>query len=143
MPRSKPLEAASGDPGIEARRDAAREAIRHRDDRLARYRAALDAGVDPVVVGQWITEVQGERLRAEIAMHQAQGGEPMSKNQITSLVAQLGDIMATLKHADPADKADGYAQLGLKLIHDPERRVVAAETRPADPCTKRRVRGGT
>jgi site-specific DNA recombinase len=137
------LEAASEDPSIEARKDAAREAIRHCDDRLAKYRAALDAGVDPVVVGQWISEVQGERLRAEVAIQRAKGGERMSKQQITSLIAQLGGIMATLKSADPADKAEVYAQLGLRLTFDPERRVVVAETQPADPCRKRRVRGGT
>jgi hypothetical protein len=136
------LVAASEDPGIEARRDAAREAMRHCDDRLAKYRAALDAGVDPGVVGQWITEVQGERLRAEIAMQQAKSGERMTKSQITTLIAQLGGIMATLKSADPADKAEVYAQLGLRLTCDPERRVVTAETQPADPCRKRRVRGG-
>jgi site-specific DNA recombinase len=137
------LEAASEDPGLEARRETARRAIRHCDDRLTKYRAALDAGVDPVVVGQWITEVQGERLHAEVALQRAKGSDRMSKQQITSLVAQLGDIMATLKRADPADKAEVYAQLGLRLTFDPERRVVAAEARPADPCTKRRVRGGT
>jgi len=67
----------------------------------------------------------------------------MSKHQITSLIAQLGDIMATLKQADPADKAEVYSRLGLRLTFDPERRVVASETRPSDPCTKVRVRGGT
>jgi len=46
-------------------RSAARvRAIRHCDERLARYRAALDAGVDPSVVGAWIKEVQTERVTA-------------------------------------------------------------------------------
>jgi len=76
-------------------------------------------------------------------MQPAKGGERMSKQQITSLVAQLGDIMATLKCADPADKAEVYAELGLRLTFDPERRVLVAETQPADPCRKGRVRGGT
>jgi site-specific DNA recombinase len=137
------LEAASEDPGVEARRNAAREVIRHCNDRLAKYRAALDAGVDPAVVGPWITEVQGERLRAEVAMQRVKSSDRMSKPQITSLIAQLGDIMATLKRADPVDKAEVYAQLGLRLTYDPQRRIVSAETSPAGLCTKGRVRGGT
>lgn len=52
------MEAASVDPDVQVRQDAARQAIRRCDDRLAKYRAALEAGVDPDVVGKWITEVQ-------------------------------------------------------------------------------------
>ena len=44
--------------------------------------------------------------------------------------------MATLNNADPADRAEVYAQLGLHLTYQPERRVVTAEVRPTDPCTK-------
>ena len=35
------------------------------DQRLAKYRKALDAGANPVVVADRMAEVQGERLRAE------------------------------------------------------------------------------
>ena len=49
--------------------DAAREAARRKlgdcDERLDRYRTALEGGTDPAVVTGWIAEVQGERLAAE------------------------------------------------------------------------------
>jgi site-specific DNA recombinase len=41
-----------------------REQITGHDRKLASYRAALDAGADPAVVGGWITETQGARLAA-------------------------------------------------------------------------------
>ena len=129
------------DPSVEARRESAKQAVRHCDDRLAKYRAALDAGVDPIVVGQWITEVQGQRLRAELALQQTKPGDRMTKDQIKAVVAQLGDVMGVLKRADPADKAEVYAQLGLRLIYKPDSRTVTAEARPTDPCRKACVRG--
>lgn len=59
------LGAASEDPSAKARQEAARQALRRCDDKLAKYRAALEAGVDPDVVGKWINEVRGERQQAE------------------------------------------------------------------------------
>ncbi|HVA43588.1 MAG TPA: hypothetical protein VNF50_08900 [Acidimicrobiales bacterium] len=41
--------------------EAARRQIADCDSRLAKYRAALDAGVEAAVVGRWIAEVRAER----------------------------------------------------------------------------------
>jgi site-specific DNA recombinase len=41
-----------------------REEIAECDRQLAQYRAALDSGGDPAVVGQWITETQARKLAA-------------------------------------------------------------------------------
>jgi site-specific DNA recombinase len=43
----------------------AREKIATCDTKLDRYRAALDAGTDPVLVQQWITQVQAKKAVAE------------------------------------------------------------------------------
>lgn len=57
-----------------ARIEAAERKIADCDSRLLKYRAALDAGADAVVVAGWMAEVQGERLRAEQEIGHAQPG---------------------------------------------------------------------
>jgi site-specific DNA recombinase len=41
----------------------------------------------------------------------------MTRKQIASVVTALGDILAVLSDADPADKAEIYGQLGLRLTY--------------------------
>jgi hypothetical protein len=121
------LEAALEDPRVEARRESARQ-VRRCDDRLAKYRDALDAGVDPIVFGQWITEVQGQRLRAVLAVLQIKSGDRMTKDQIKAIVAQLGDVMHVLK-SRPRRQAYVDAQVGLRVTYQPHTRTVTAEAR--------------
>jgi site-specific DNA recombinase len=49
-------------------RDAAKRVLADCDRRLGRYRAALEAGTDPGVVGQWIAEVTAARHAAEATL---------------------------------------------------------------------------
>jgi hypothetical protein len=110
------------------------------DARLGKYRAALEAGADPVVVSGWMKEVQGERLRAEQLLGQSAPGAKLTKSEIKKLVLALHDIVAVLATADPQDRAEVYAELGVSVTYDPLRRLVAVEARP---CTTERVGGGT
>ncbi|MEU7949180.1 hypothetical protein AB0C50_31265 [Micromonospora taraxaci] len=68
----------------------------------------------------------------------------MSRAEITALVNALGDITTVLRDADPADKAEVYRQLGLRLNYQPETQTVRAAI---DLSTHRGqiigVRGGT
>ncbi len=142
-PQPTAIEAASQEPSGEARQQAAQEKVRRCDDRLVEYRAALDAGVDPTVVGKWVAEVQLERRRAELELLRSEGPGRMTKAEGKELVDQLAGIVVTLRAADPTDRAEVNAQLGLRLTYQPDRRLVTAEMTPPVPCTKRRVRGGT
>ena len=51
----------------------------------------------------------------------------MTREQIESVVTALGDILAVLRDADSADKAEIYSQLGLRLTYQPGQRIVRAE----------------
>ncbi|MEU7779127.1 hypothetical protein [Micromonospora parva] len=51
----------------------------------------------------------------------------MTRAEITALVTALGDITTVLRDADPADKAELYRQLGLRLNYQPEPQRVRAE----------------
>ena len=54
----------------------------------------------------------------------------MSRDEITSLVKALADVMQVLGDAEPADKAQVYGRLGLTLTYYPEGKKVQAEARP-------------
>jgi len=60
----------------------------------------------------------------------------MTRLEISDLVAALGDIITVLTHADPADKAEIYTQLGLHLTYEPGAHRVIAKTKPKRSCTK-------
>jgi hypothetical protein len=63
--------------------------LRHCDERLKKYRAALDEGIEPSVVGAWIAEVQAERQRAEDSLARMNGTQRMTRTQINELIEQL------------------------------------------------------
>ncbi len=118
------------------------------DAKIKRYRAVLDAGGDPALVTSWIAQTQAERIRAQAQLDQDNdqpvGARRMSRDEIADLVHALGDIVVALAEADPADKAEVYRQLGLRLTYHPDTQKVYAQ---ADLGAHRwdlvRVRGGT
>jgi site-specific DNA recombinase len=131
------------DKGADARAEAADRMIEDCDARLAKYRAALEAGGDPVVIAGWMQEVQAERLRAEREMARSLPAEPLSKTEIKALARSVRDPVKMLAKADPALKAEVYAGLGLHVEWRPSEQLIAAEIWLADACTTARVGGGT
>lgn len=111
------LEAAQGDepePDEEAERE-----IAECDAKLRQHRAALEAGVDPVLVTTWMNETQAKHAAAEARPRKPTGRRRMTRDEITTLVKAIGDVMRVLKDADPADKVEVYGQLGLTLTYHP------------------------
>jgi len=118
-----------------------REEIEQCERRLAQYRAALDAGGDAAVVGQWITETQARKLAADARLRAQTGPSNttpgrMSKDEINAIVGAITDLMTVLRHADPADKAELYTRLGLRLTYNPGPRTVSARAEIGRTCTK-------
>jgi hypothetical protein len=126
-----------------ARIEAANRKIADCDERLGKYRKAIDAGADPVVVAGWMAEVQGERLKAEREIGLAQPSGQLTKSQVRALVSSLKDIVSVLADADPKLKAEAYAELGVSVTFDPVTRMISAESRPVGACRTERVGGGT
>lgn len=126
------------DEHAEARADAARRTIETSDQKLERHRAALEAGADPTIVAGWMAEVRGERLAAMQTLAAASPQPTMTAADVRQLIDELGDIAAVLAVADPAAKAQVYADLGLRLTLDPSSKRVAVV---ATPCTSERVGG--
>jgi site-specific DNA recombinase len=110
--------------------EAATARIADANLKLARYRAALDAGGDPEEIGKWITDAKAQRLQAEAELRQATSKTTMTRQQIQALIEQCADIAAGLQNAEPGDMAQTYRKLGLKLTYHPERQLVRAAACP-------------
>ncbi|GAA3745448.1 recombinase family protein [Spinactinospora alkalitolerans] len=128
-----------------------RETIAECDRKLAQHRAALEAGADAALVTGWMKETQAQRSGAQIKLDQAdRPTRRMSKDEIMTIVDALGNLADVLHHADPADKAEVYKGLGLRLRYQPVESTVRAEIN-LDPHhtinqshgERVRVRGGT
>ncbi|GAA0223506.1 hypothetical protein [Cryptosporangium japonicum] len=122
---------------------AAKEAIHSCRQRLQRYRAALEAGADPVLIQQWTAEVQAERVQAEAKVRELIGRQRMTTEELNALVSTLGGIRSILLTADPLDRAQVYRSLNLGLTFHPGRQVVTAEARPEGRALKDCVRGSS
>ncbi|MEV5303370.1 recombinase family protein [Amycolatopsis methanolica] len=107
---------------------AARRVVEEADRALARHRAALEAGADPQLVTRWMAETQARRADALVKARPAARPPKLTRDEIRRLADGLGDVRQTLINADPADKAEVYRQLGLRLVYYPGKRTVRAET---------------
>lgn len=126
--------------------DAAHHTLAELDQKLAKYRAALEAGADPVLVAEWIKEVRAER---EYVTNQIAALEPqkathrkMTQKEIEQLTTSIGGLPAVLRKAYPTDNLEVYRQLGLKLTFDHTTRTVVAEANPQPPVGVVVVSGG-
>lgn len=100
------------------------------DAKLAHYRAALEAGADPVVVAGWIAETQADRKRAldqlsRITPRQSHTVQ-LTPEEITRLIDDLGDLVTALRDAEHEHKFEIYRALRLKLIYEPDIETVRA-----------------
>lgn len=119
----------ASDESAEAAAEAAWRKLADCDDRLAKYRTALDSGADPVVVAGWISEVTGERLVAEAQLATV-NSETVSEEDVRRLIEELGDMTLALAEATAQEKADIYSALGLSITYYPEKHLVIAVARP-------------
>ncbi|GAA2302159.1 hypothetical protein GCM10010149_59370 [Nonomuraea roseoviolacea subsp. roseoviolacea] len=110
--------------------------------KLARHRAALEAGADPALVTQWMSETQAQRTAAQAQLRQASGRRRMTREEIRAVITALGDLVRVIQEADPLDKAELYAQIGLRLTYRPQKRLVEAQVAPDLHVCKRFVSEG-
>ncbi len=107
-----------------------RDAIDDCDVKIARYRATLDGGGDPVLVAGWINETTAIK-RAALARLGLTEAPPqrMSEQQIAAIVDALGGLIGLLKKADQHDRAEIYSRMGLQMTYRPGTETVLAEVR--------------
>lgn len=119
------------------------------DAKLEKYRAALEAGVDPETVGGWINTVKAERAAAlaktPAAHTTAIPSRRLTDEDIKMTVQALGDIRDVIRNASAEDKARVYDELELQLTYNPAKKEVRAEITldPRIHGVMVSVRGGT
>ncbi len=97
---------------------------------MARYKAAIDAGGDPAEIGAWITQAKAQRIQAEADLRKATSKARITRQQIEELITMTADIAATLHDADPAQMANAYRKLGVRLTYDPAGPLIRATASP-------------
>jgi site-specific DNA recombinase len=122
-------------PEADPRIEAVRRTITDCDCKLARHRAALEAGTDAKLVATWSCDVQAQRTTAELQLAQLTGQHQdtgrMSREEIRAVIDTLGGMLTVIRNADPADKHEVYRALGVHLTYDDKTRKVLVESRPA------------
>jgi site-specific DNA recombinase len=124
------ITAAQHDATDEIAAEAARARIADASQKMARYRAVIDAGGDLEEVGSWISQAKAQRLQAEDDLGKATATTRLTRHQIEDLIAAITDVAETLSDADPAQSADAYDKLGLRLTYNPETQIVRAKANP-------------
>jgi site-specific DNA recombinase len=130
------------DPSVYARAEAAQARIAEYEAQITRYRASIDAGGDPAVIGPWIAETQAKKVTAQAEVRTATGRRSMSREEIESVVTAFGDLAQVVQDAELADKADIYDKLKLTLTYEPEVREVKAIIKPGLDMRKEFVSEG-
>lgn len=109
----------------------------------ARAPGEPEVGTDPTLVARWTAEVNAARAAAEAQLRAITGTTTarMTAEQIKDLITSLGTLLAVLRDADPADKAEIYRGLGLQLTYHPARNTMIAEAKPSaimyeGPCPR-------
>ena len=98
------------------------------EEKLARYRQALEAGTDPGVVSAWIKEVQADRALARVRLtEQSSGPRRLEEEEIVACLEAIGDVSQMIRRADREAKAALYRGLDLRLTYHPVERIVRAE----------------
>ena len=125
--------------------EAAKAKIADANQRMARYKATIDAGGDPAEIGAWITEAKAQRVQAEAELRRATSKARITRQQIEELITMTADIAATLRDAEPAQMADAYRKLGVRLTYDPAGPAHPGHGQPTSGQYRQMVgvRGGT
>ncbi len=102
---------------------AAEATIRAGDTKLARYRAALEAGTDPA---DRIKQVTAERnaAAAVVAAGRRSSAAVISPAEVRDSVEAIGGLLPLLEVSDPVLRSRFYEEVGLTGTYDPRTRVV-------------------
>ncbi|WP_092546296.1 recombinase family protein [Actinoplanes derwentensis] len=108
-----------------------RQTIADADTKISRYRATLDAGGDPALIADWISETTTIKKTAQARLGLTEAPpQRMTTDQIDAIAEAFDDLFRLLRDADPRDKAELYSRIGLRMTYRP-----GPETLIAEVCT--------
>ena len=105
-----------------------RRTIADADDKINRYRATLDAGGDPALIAGWITETTAIKKAAQARLGLTDAPpQRMTDDQLDAIAGAFGSLLGLLRDADPRDKAELDARIGLRMTYRPGPETPIAE----------------
>jgi site-specific DNA recombinase len=121
-------------------REAARRELADADRKLSQHRAALEAGADPAIVTGWMKEVQAAKLDAQFRMNQINPipDKRHSKDELASILRELGDMVQLLDDATPQRKIKIYEALGLHLTYHADQSKILVSQIPSQASIDQR-----
>src|SRR6266545_5121928 len=122
------LAAAHAQPrdGADAGRRAAQQALADCQRKLARHRAALEAGGDPTVINQWIAETTQQQRQAQHTLDGLRAAACTNRQQV-----------------DPSMVRALLEEMGISGLYQPANRIVLITAEPDMRRRSVRVGGGT
>jgi site-specific DNA recombinase len=119
---------ATGEHAADAAADALRQTIAECDNKISRYRTALEAGADAALVAGWIKETIAIKNAAAARLGLVPSKPTRTtEEEIKALVDALGGLLSLLQNADPHDRAEIYGRVGLQMIYRPGTETVLAQ----------------
>jgi site-specific DNA recombinase len=104
------------------------------DQKLDRYRDALEAGTNPALIATWTAEVESARAAAETELAGLGPALPRPIENIPALIADIrqewGTMAEALGAADGTRKGDLLSNLGVLVSYDPHTRRARVTCRP-------------
>src|SRR6266516_1009191 len=134
--------------GADAGLRAAQLALADCQRKLARHRAALEAGGDPEVINQWIAETIQQQRHAQHTLDQLRAASASQQQQVDpglvrALLEELGGLAAGLDLADPQQRAVFHQEMGISGLYQPADRIVLITAEPDMRRRTVRARGAT
>lgn len=129
------------DPAEEENRRLARKRLASSDDKLRKYRLALEEGASPAIVSEWIADVEFERTAALAVLRTEKQSDHLTAQQIKDLVEECKGIASILETADPIDRKAVYDELNLDVTYFADGRMKVSAG--PNPCTDKCVGGVT
>ena len=118
--------------------------LRQCDQRLVKYRALLDEGVDATLVAGWLKEVTATRQMTErrLTMLIAESQKTaVDRDVVRDLLREVGGLVGLLAGGDQADRARFYEAVQVTGTFEPQVNRVILTTHPVGHMV--RVGGGT
>ncbi|MFI7530345.1 recombinase family protein [Nocardia salmonicida] len=119
---------ASSDENTDTRRSALRRRIHQAQTKVGRYLAAVEAGVDPQVIGAALDAARAEKAAAEAEITMLPEIEQLTATELRELIESLGNFRFVLANQSSETMLELYEALTLQVSYSHlERRIVLAQ----------------
>ncbi|CCH33022.1 recombinase family protein [Actinosynnema sp. NPDC047251] len=123
--------------------DSARKRLAKAEKELARFQAAIIAGIDPMALVEPMNEAQAVRAAAKAELEGTPPPDTLTAAEVHAMIDSLGDVGAALREAKTESLLRVYQGLDLQVLYKDKAHVADVMIKPVGYVNSARVRGGT